>query len=62
VDARRRALSRELPLFIHSSSSSVHSVAGNDICYNGNMEGLKALIAAIEKMPNLTSLKCASMV
>ena len=24
------------------------------------MEGLKALIAAIEKMPNLTSLKCAS--
>ena len=26
------------------------------------MEGLLAIIAAIEKMPNLTSLKCASTV
>ena len=55
-------MSREPPHFIHSSSSSVHSVAGNNICYRGNMEGLKVLIAAIEKMPNLTSLKCASRV
>ena len=50
-------MSREPPLFIHYSS--VHSLAGNHICYFG-VEGLKALIAAIEKMPNLTSLKCAS--
>ena len=41
------------------TSTSVHSLAGNDISDNGNMEGLKAIIAAIEKMPNLTSLKCA---
>ena len=41
------------------TSTSVHSIAGNDICEDGNMEGLKAIIAAIEKMPNLTSLKCA---
>ena len=53
-------MSREPPLFTHYSYS-VHSVAGNYIC-SGGMEGLKALIAAIEKMPNLTSLKCASMV
>ena len=54
-------MSREPPLQ-HSSSSSVHSIAGNYICHSGNMEGLKELIAAIEKMPNLTSLKCASIV
>ena len=39
---------------------SVHSVAGNDICSNGNMEGLYALIAAIKEMPSLCSLECAS--
>ena len=42
-----------------SSHPSVHSVAGNVICYDGNMEGLNALIAAIKEMPNLSSLKCA---
>ena len=39
---------------------SVHSVAGNDICSNGNMEGLYALIAAIKEMLSLCSLECAS--
>ena len=43
-----------------SSHPSFHSVAGNNICYDGNMEGLNALIAAIKEMPNLCSLKCAS--
>ena len=38
----------------------VHSLADNNICYEGNMEGLYALIAAIKEMPNLCSLKCAS--
>ena len=43
-----------------SSHPSVHSVADNNICYNGNMEGLNALIAAIKEMPNPCSLKRAS--
>ena len=43
-----------------SSPPSVRSVAGNNICYRGNMEGLNALIAAIKELPNLCSLKCAS--
>ena len=33
-----------------------HSVVGNYICYNGDMEGSNALIAAIKEMPNLSSL------
>ena len=45
-----------------SSHPFAHSVAGNFICYDGNMEGLKALIAAIKELPNLCSLKCASSV
>ncbi len=40
-------------------SAFVHSLEGNNICYMGKMEGLEAIIAAVEKMPNLTSLKCA---
>mgnify|MGYP007060120129 CR=1 FL=1 len=37
-----------------------HSLAGNRICYDGNVEGLKALVAAIKQMPNLSSLEYAS--
>jgi len=36
-------------------------MAGNHICYDGNMEGLYAIIAVLPKMPNLSTLKCASM-
>ena len=41
-------------------SASAHSLASNKICHDGNMKGLYLIIAAIEKMPYLTSLKCAS--
>ena len=37
-----------------------HSLANNYICYNGEMEGLNAIIAVLPKLPNLSSLKCAS--
>ena len=37
--------------------SAFHSLAGNNICQRGNMEGLNALIEALKQMPQLTSLK-----
>ena len=45
---------------MHPLALFCHSLADNDICYEGNMEGLNALIAAIKELPNLSSLKCAS--
>ena len=39
---------------------TVHSLANNSICCEGNMEGLNALIEALKQMPQLVSLKCVS--
>ena len=35
----------------------IHSLAGNDICVRGQMEGLNALLGAFMKMPKLASIK-----
>ena len=43
----------------HITTLIYHSLAGNGIRYDGNMEGLNALVAAIKELPNLSSLKCA---
>jgi hypothetical protein len=37
---------------------AVRSLANNNICWGGTMDGMKALIAAFEKMPQLSELKC----
>lgn len=50
-----RAMSHKSALF--HTSLSVHSLAGNSICKNGNMEGLNAIIAVLPKLPNLSVLK-----
>jgi hypothetical protein len=47
---------------IYVRISYVRSLADNNICYGGKMEGLNTLTAAIKEMPNLSSLKCASSV
>jgi hypothetical protein len=39
---------------------TVHSLANNSICREGNMEGLNAFIEALKQMPQLVSLKCVS--
>ena len=39
---------------------TVHSLAGNNICFQGNMAGLDALIGAFKQTPQLASLKCVS--
>ena len=51
-------MSRRAAAPVHTSAY-LHSLEGNNICSRGNMEGLQAITAAIVKMPNLTSLKCA---
>ena len=60
VDESCRYLWAMSHTYIHTSL--VHSLANNNICSSGNMEGLNALITAIKEMPNLSSLKCASSV
>ena len=50
---------RTVPSFVLSCCLA-HSLANNYICYNGEMEGLNAIIAVLPKLPNLSSLKCAS--
>eukprot|EP00966_Prymnesium_polylepis_P275971 6376090-Prymnesium_polylepis.4 len=42
--------------YVCPSSTSPALLAGNDICKDGKMEGLYALIEAVKQMPQLSSL------